>query len=98
MLGQLCDEPVALDCDPVPVWLPVDVDVVVVLVAAKAIPTEDNAATTEMARIEYASKLLLFPPKPNLKLISLFHLLASQSCARVISDLQERPRLVIGLS
>jgi hypothetical protein len=62
------------DCDPELVWLPIDVDVVVVLVAAKAIPTEDNAATTEMARTEYASTLLFFPPKPSLKLIFAFHL------------------------
>jgi hypothetical protein len=52
MLGQLCVEPEVLDCDPVLVCVPVDVDVVVVLVAAKAIPTEDKAATTEMASIE----------------------------------------------
>jgi hypothetical protein len=69
MSGQLCAGLVVLDCDVELDWLPVDVDVVVVLVAAKAIPTEDSAATTEIARTEYASKLLFFPPKPGLKLI-----------------------------
>lgn len=52
MLGQLGDEPDVLVCDPEPVCVPVDVEVVVVLVAANAIPTEDNAATIEMASIE----------------------------------------------
>jgi hypothetical protein len=52
MLGQLGVEPELVDCEPELVCVPVDVDVVVVLVAAKAIPTEDNAATAEMASIE----------------------------------------------
>jgi hypothetical protein len=54
MLGQLCVEPVELDCEPELDWLLVDVEdaVLVVLVAAKAIPTEESAATKEIARIE----------------------------------------------
>jgi hypothetical protein len=52
MWGQLGVEPEVLVCDPELVCVPADVDVAVLLVAAKAIPTEDNPATAEMARIE----------------------------------------------
>jgi len=84
---------VALDCDPELVWLPVDVDVVVLLVAAEAIPTEDSPATKEMARIEHASKPLLFAPRPGLRLIFSFHLPSLRSRRLVISNLEERPRI-----
>ena len=98
MLGQLCEGLVVLDCDAELDWLPVDVDVAVVLVTAKAIPTEDSAATAEIARTEYASTRLFFPPKPSLKLIFPFHLLGQASCALLIADLQEPPQIINGFS
>jgi len=59
--GQFTSDPLVLDCDPELVWLPVDVVVeVVLLLAANAIPTDESAATIDMARIEYASMLLFF--------------------------------------
>jgi hypothetical protein len=74
MLGQLTLElePEEVDCDPALVWLPVEVVVVFVLACAKTTPTDESAATTEMARTEYARMLLLLLPKPILKLISRF--------------------------
>jgi hypothetical protein len=58
--GQFTSDPLVLDCDPELVWLPVDVVVAVVLLAANAIPTDESAATIDMARIEYASMPLFF--------------------------------------
>ena len=55
MLGQTWPELAVLDCEPELVWPAIDVDdeaVLDVLAAAKAMPTEDNAATTETASIE----------------------------------------------
>jgi len=69
MLGQLTLEPEELDCDPVLVWLAVEVVVVAVVVCAKTAATDDSAATAEMARIEYARTFFLLLPKPILKLI-----------------------------
>jgi hypothetical protein len=83
------------DCELELDWPPVDVDEVALL-AAKATPTEDNAASTEMARIEYA-RIFLLPSKPSLKLVC-FHLPKSASRARVISNLQERPKIANGFS
>jgi hypothetical protein len=96
--GQPCTELVVLVCDPELDWLPVDVDAVVVLVAAKAIPTEDSAAMTETARIEHVSALLVFSPKPSLKPIFSFHLLEHPRCVPVISNFQERPQIINGFS
>jgi len=52
------------------VWLPVEVVVVVVVACAKTLAFVERAATTEMARSEYTTMLLLLMLKPNLKLIS----------------------------
>lgn len=56
MLGQGLPEPaaLALGCVPEPLWLPIEVDVVVVVVlgAAKTSPTEDTAARAAIARSE----------------------------------------------
>ena len=53
MFGQGFEEPVELVCAPELDWLPVEVDVLVVLVVAKASPTYDAAAaSTETASIE----------------------------------------------
>ena len=69
MLGQwTLEEPEELDCDPVLVWLPVEVAVIVLLACAKTPPTDESVAMTEMARIEYARMLLLLLLKPTLKL------------------------------
>jgi hypothetical protein len=51
MFGQLTPDPVALDCDTVLLCVAVEV-VPVVLVAANAIPSDESAATTAIARIE----------------------------------------------
>jgi len=96
MLGQWTLDAEEADWDPVVVWLPVEVAVVVVIVAAKTAPTEESAATIETARIEYARRLLLLLPKPILKLILSFHLPRRPDRAPVIADLQERPRIING--
>ena len=58
--------PEELDWDPVLVWLPEELVVVLVLVCAKTPPTDESAAMTEMARIEYARMLRLVVLKPTL--------------------------------
>jgi hypothetical protein len=83
----------------VPVWLPVEVVVVlVVLACAKTPAIDESAAMTDMARTEYARMLLLLVLKPILKLIFSFHLQATLTAAPVITELQERPQIINGFS
>jgi hypothetical protein len=99
MLGQWTLEPEDVDCDPVLDWLPVEVVVVVVLLAcAKTPPIEESAATTDIARTEYARMLLLLLLKLILKLIFSFHLPVTLTRAPVITELQERPQISNGFS
>jgi hypothetical protein len=100
MLGQWTLEPDDVDWDPVPVWLPVEVVVVVVdvLVCAKTPAIDESAAMTDIARIEYARMLLLLLLKPILKLIFSFHLPIALTRAPVITELQERPQIINGFS
>jgi hypothetical protein len=99
MLGQwTLEEPEELGCDPVLVWLPVEVVVVVLLVCAKTPPIDESVPMTEMARIEYARMLLLLLLKPTLKLNFSFHLPWLRACALVITELQERPQIINGFS
>jgi hypothetical protein len=98
MFGQWTLEPEELDCDPVLVWLPVELVVVVVLVCAKTPPIDEMAAMADIARIEYARTLLLLLLKPILKLIFSFHLPVTLRGAPVITELQERPQISSGFS
>lgn len=98
MLGQWTLEPEDADCDPVLDWLPVEDVAVVVLACAKTPPIDESAATTDMARIEYARMLLLLLLKPILKLIFSFHLPVTLTRSPVITELQERPQISNGFS